>query len=189
MKKSEKIKGKEAAVLRKKKYMQYGIGLTAGIIVVIAIIGFVMLNPATAKAGDTVSVYYTGTLDDGSVFDSNVNGTPLQFVIGKHSVIPGFEDAVIGMAINSEKTVNIPAEKAYGPYRSDLVIVVNRSEFAPGQDLIVGTQYQITNPVDGSTELVKILNVTSSKVTIDENPSLAGQNLTFSIKLAKILNK
>ena len=187
MKKSEKVKGKEAAALRKKKYTQYGIGLAAGIIVVVAVIGFIMLNPATAKTGDTVSVYYTGTLDNGAKFDSNVNGTPLQFVIGKHSVIPGFEDAVIGMALNSEKTVHIPVDKAYGPYRSDLVSVVNRSEFSPGQELIVGQQYQITNPASGAVSLIKILNVTSSTVTIDQNEALAGQNLTFFIKLVRIV--
>jgi len=186
MKKSEKVKGKEAAALRRQKFKMYGIGIAAGIVVVAAIIGFFILSAPVAKAGDTVDVYYTGTLDDGTVFDKNVNGTPLEFVIGRHSVIPGFENAVIGMAVNGEKTVRIPVDQAYGPYRSDLVTVVNRSSFAPDQILIAGEQYQITNPSTGLQRLVKIVNVTSSTVTLDQNPSLAGQNLTFAIKLVKI---
>lgn len=186
MKKSEKVKGKEAAALRRQKFKMYGVGIAAGIIVVAAIIGFFMFTPPVAKAGDTVDVYYTGTLDDGTVFDKDVDGTPLEFVIGKHSVIPGFENAVVGMAVNSEKTVWVPVDQAYGPYRSDLVVVVNRSSFAPDQTLIVGEQYGITNPSTGSQTIVKIVNVTSSTVTLDQNPSLAGQNLTYAIKLVKI---
>ena len=186
MKKSEKVKGKEAAALRRQKFKMYGIGIAAGIIVVAAIIGFFMLNTPVAKSGDTVDVYYTGTLDDGSVFDKDINGTPLEFVIGKHSVMPGLENAVIGMAVNGEKTIRVPVDQAYGPYRSDLVTVVNRSSFAPDQTLIVGEQYQIANPSNGAQSIVKIVNVTSSTVTLDQNSELAGQNLTFAIKLVKI---
>ncbi len=186
MKKSEKVKGKKAVADRRKKFKLYGIGIVAGLLVVAAIIGFFLLSTPVAKMGDTVDVYYTGTLDDGTVFDKDVNGTPLEFVIGRHSVIPGFENAVIGMAVNSEKTVHLLVDEAYGPYRSDLVTVVNRSSFAPDQALIVGEQYEIANPANGAKIQVKIVNVTSSTVTLDQNPPLAGQNLTFAIKLVKI---
>ena len=67
-----------------------------------------------AKTSETVSVYYTGTLDDGTVFDTNVNSTPLSFTLGNGMTIQGFEEAITGMAVNDTKTVKIPPEKAYG---------------------------------------------------------------------------
>lgn len=191
MKKSEKIKGKEAVAARKKKQARYGVIAVAGIIVIIiiAVFGFVLFNPFVAKVGDTVSVYYTGKLDDGSVFDTNVNSTPLVFTLGKGMVIPGFQEAVSGMAVNDEKTVSIPAEKAYGSYNSSLVHILNRSDLPANMTPVVGQFYTIRNTVDGSASVVKIINVTPSTITLDENHELVGRNLTFSIKLVAINKK
>jgi peptidylprolyl isomerase len=188
MKKSEKNKGKEAVAARKKKLVRYGIIGIAGIII-IAVIGFVMFNPSVAKVSDTVTVYYTGTLDDGSVFDTNVNATPLAFTLGKGMVIPGFEEAVTGMAVNEEKTVRIPADKAYGLYNSSLVHVLNRSALPANMTPVVGQFYTIRRTTDGSASMVKITNVTPSTITWDENYALAGKNLTFSIRLVAIDKK
>jgi peptidylprolyl isomerase len=188
MKKSEKIKGKEVVAARKKKLVRYGIIGIAGIII-IAVIGFVMFNPSVAKVSDTVTVYYTGTLDDGSVFDTNVNATPLAFTLGKGMVIPGFEEAVTGMAVNEEKTVRIPADKAYGLYNSSLVHVLNRSALPANMTPVVGQFYTIRRTTDGSASMVKITNVTPSTITWDENYALAGKNLTFSIRLVAIDKK
>lgn len=191
MKKSEKIKGKEAVAARKKRHARYGIIAVAGIIVIIiiAVFGFVLFNPFVAKVGDTVSVYYTGKLDDGSVFDTNVNSTPLVFTLGKGMIIPGFQEAVSGMAVNDEKTVRIPSEKAYGSYNSSLVHIVNRSALPVNMTPVVGQFYTIRNTVDGSASVVKIINVTPSTITLDENHELVGRNLTFSIKLVAINKK
>ncbi len=115
MKKSEKIKGKEAVATRKKKQVRYGI-IAAAAIILVALFGFVMFNPFVAREGDTVKVFYTGSLDDGTVFDTNMNATPLAFTVGKGMVIPGFDEAVIGMGVDDVKTVRIPSEKAYGSY-------------------------------------------------------------------------
>ena len=82
MKKSKKVKEKEAVATRKKVQVRYGVLVTAGIIIVAAL-GFVIFNPLVAKTGGTVSVYYTGTLDDGTVFDTNVYATPLIFILEK----------------------------------------------------------------------------------------------------------
>jgi peptidylprolyl isomerase len=73
-----------------------------------------------AKDGDSVKVHYTGTLEDGTEFDSSIGGEPLSFVLGTGQLIPGFEQAVIGMAVGEKKTVTIPAADAYGPYQDDL---------------------------------------------------------------------
>jgi FKBP-type peptidyl-prolyl cis-trans isomerase 2 len=185
MKRSEKRKGKEKAAARKRGYLRYGIIAAAGV-AAIAIVLFFLLNPAGAKAGDTVSVIYIGTLDNGTVFDSNVNKTPLSFTLGSHTVIPGFEDAVTGMSRDQVKTVHIPADKAYGQYQSDLVRTVNRSLFGPEVTPETGMYYTFSNPADGSTSIVKVTNVTRDTVTIDQNHMLAGQNLTFMIRLIGI---
>jgi peptidylprolyl isomerase len=185
MKKSEKIKGKEAVAARKKKQVQYGIIAAAGIILV-AVLGFVLFNPFVAKTGDTVHVFYTGTLDDGTVFDTNVNATPLAFTIGKGMVLPGFEEAVIGMGVNDVKTVRIPSEKAYGMYNNSLIHIINRSAFPVNVTPVAGQYYAIKSITDGTVSYVKIINITPSKITLDENHELAGQNLSFSIRLAGI---
>ena len=185
MKKSEKLKGKQAVVLKKKKLLQYGLLAGAGVVIV-AILLLVVFNPFVAKAGDTVNIYYTGTLDDGTIFDSNVNGTPLTFTVGKGKVIPGFEEAIIGMAVNNEKTVRIPPEKAYGLYNASFIHVMNRTAFPSNLTPVVGQYYSVRNTIDGSESSVKVINVTDSTITLDANHALAGQNLTFSIRLAAI---
>ncbi len=188
MKKSEKIKGKEAVAARKNKQVQYGIIAAVGIILV-AVLGFVIFNPFVAKTGDTVDVYYTGTLDNGTIFDTNENATPLTFTLGKGMVIPGFDEAVAGMAVNDVKTVWIPSEKAYGSYNSSLIHTVDRSVFPENVTPVSGQYYAIKKITDGSVSYVKIINVTPSTVTFDENNELAGQNLTFSIRLVGLTPK
>jgi peptidylprolyl isomerase len=188
MKKSQKIKGKEAVAARKKMQVRYGILAVVGIII-LAIVGFVIFNPFVAKVGDTVTVYYTGTLDDGSIFDSNVNASPLVFTLGKGMVIPGFDEAVSGMAVNQEKMVRIPSEKAYGSYNSSLVHVLNRSVLPANITPVMGQFLTIRNTLDGTASLVKIINLTPSTITLDANHALVGKDLTFSIKLVAINKK
>ncbi len=185
MKKSEKLKGKQVVALKKKKQLQYGMLAGAGVVIV-AVLLLMVFNPFVAKAGDTVNIYYTGTLDDGTVFDSNVNGTPLTFTVGKGMVIPGFEEAVIGMAVNNEKTVRIPPEKAYGLYNASFIHVINRTAFPSNLTPVVGQYYSVRSTIDGSESSVKVINVTAATITLDANHALAGQNLTFSIRLAAI---
>ena len=74
-----------------------------------------------AKPGDTVKIHYTGTLDDGTQFDSSSGRDPLQFTLGSGQVIPGFEKAVEGMAVGDSKSVNIPPEDAYGLRHEQMV--------------------------------------------------------------------
>jgi peptidylprolyl isomerase len=185
MKKSEKAKGKEREAEKKKKTLQYAIA-GAVIVIVAAVVLFFVLTQGSAKAGDTVSVLYVGTLSNGSVFDSNINKTPLIFKIGAHTVIPGFEEAVIGMTKGQVKTVQIPVDKAYGPYKSELVMTVDRSLFGPETIPEAGMYYVVTNPQDGSQIAIKVVNVTRDTVTIDQNHMLAGQDLTFTIRLIGI---
>ena len=104
-------------------------------------------------------------------------------------VIPGFDEAVAGLAVNDVKTVRIPSEKAYGSYNNSLVHIVNRSAFPANVTPVAGQYYGIQRTSDGTVSYVKIINVTQSTVTLDENHELAGQNLTFSIRLIAINQK
>ena len=188
MKKSEKIKGKEAVAVRKKLRIRYGLLIGAGTVIVV-ILGFIMFNPFIAKTGDTVSVYYTGTLDNGTIFDTNVNTTPLVLTLGKGMVIPGFEEAITGMAVNETRAVTIPPDKAYGFYNSSLVHVLNRSALPANMTPVAGQYYTIRRTTDGAVSLIKIINVTPTTVTWDENNALVGENLTFTLNLVSINQK
>ena len=138
-----------------------------------------------AKEGDTVQVEYTGKLSDGTVFDTTQD-QPMQFTIGEGDIIPGFEDAVKGMEPGESKTTTIPADEAYGERRDDMVLTVNRDQFPQDIDLEAGQRFQIVQP-DGTAFLVTIRDISESKVTLDANHPLAGKDLTFDIKLVKIV--
>jgi len=138
-----------------------------------------------AEDGDSVSVHYTGTLEDGSVFDSSRGGNPLEFVLGAGNMIPGFENAVRGMKIGEVKTVTLSPEEAYGPYREDLIIKFSREELPEDLNPEVGQQLRMTQP-DGRVVLVTVKEVSEIDITLDANHSLAGKELTFEVELVKI---
>ena len=139
-----------------------------------------------AKSGDTVTVHYTGTLEDGTAFDSSEGGEPLEFAIGSGNVIPGFEQAVLGMNPGDSKTVTIPADDAYGPYFEDRVLVVERQQIPSDMPIDIGTQLQIQQE-GGTVVPVIITDITESEVTLDANHPLAGEDLTFKITLVAIV--
>jgi len=140
---------------------------------------------AQAKAGDTVHVHYTGRLNDGTVFDSSDGRDPLKFTLGSGQVIPGFDNAVINMSIGEKKTVEIPVDEAYGPSQDDLVMPVPRNQFPPDIIPEVGQQLQVGSPT-GEMLVVTVTDVKEDIVTLDANPPLAGEDLTFDLELVAI---
>ncbi len=140
---------------------------------------------AQAKQGDTVTVHYTGKLDDGTVFDSSVEREPLEFTLGEGLVIPGFENAVIGMNAGEKKTVDIASEEAYGPYRDELILSVNREQFPEDIQPEVGQSLQVQQP-NGQPVVVTVAAVADEEVKLDANHPLAGKDLTFEIELMDI---
>ena len=138
-----------------------------------------------AAAGDTVSVNYTGSLQDSTVFDSSEGKNPLSFTIGVGQVITGFEDAVIGMKVGETKTVTLTPDQAYGYYRNDMIITIDRSKFSSGSTLTVGQKVQLQNS-SGQTFSAIILEIGSTTVTVDANSELAGKTLIFKIELVSI---
>ncbi|MBE9546103.1 MAG: peptidylprolyl isomerase [Proteobacteria bacterium] len=141
---------------------------------------------AQAKQGDTVKVHYTGKLEDGTVFDSSIDRDPLQFEVGTGQVIPGFEQGVVGMSLSELKTIKVQADEAYGPYREEMVVVVDQNQFPADLNIEVGQQLQVNQSEDQKI-IVTITDVSESGVTLDANHPLAGKDLTFDIRLIEIV--
>lgn len=142
-------------------------------------------SPATAEDGNTVKVHYTGTLEDGSVFDTSVGGEPLEFTLGEGQVITGFDNAVRGMQVGQSKTVTIPVDEAYGQYRDDLVLVVERSQLPQEREPEIGQELYMQQ-ANGSIITVVIIELTETTATLDANHRLVGEDLTFEIELIEI---
>ena len=141
---------------------------------------------AQAKTGDTVRIHYTGKLDDGRVFDSSLEQEPLEFTIGQNQVIPGFEQAVIGMSPGESANISIPADQAYGERQEELVLEIERSEFPDDLKLEINQQLQLNEP-NGEELIVTVTEIFDSSVTLDANHPLAGHNLNFDLQLVEIL--
>src|ERR1700712_5746807 len=97
------------------------------------------------KSGDTVKVHYHGRLLDGSTFDSSQGKDPLEFQVGSGMVIKGFDDGVMGMAIGDKKTLNIPAEEAYGDKNDEMLVEFPKEQFPADMKPEVGMQLNMTN--------------------------------------------
>jgi len=138
-----------------------------------------------AKNGDTVKVHYTGTLEDGSVFDSSKERDPLQFILGKGQLIKGFEEAVIGMSVGETKSVRIPSDEAYGSHREDLLLKFNKSDIPPDIEPKGGLVINLVSP-DGRNLLATITEISGDSITLDANHPLAGKDLTFNIEIVEI---
>ena len=134
---------------------------------------------AAAASGDTVRVHYTGTLDDGSEFDSSRNGEPLTAVLGQGMVIPGFEKALIGMKVGEVSDVHITVDEAYGDRRDDLVVKIDRAKGPEG--LQEGMMVQLSNG-----QPAQVVSLTDDTIEIDVNHPLAGQALNFKLELMEI---
>lgn len=138
-----------------------------------------------AKQGDTAVVHYTGTLADGTVFDSSQGGDPLVFTLGSGQVIPGFEAAVLGLQPGESTTTTIPADQAYGDYQEEMVFSVDRGQLPQGMEPQVGEQYQMRQG-DDQALLVTVADTDDETVTFDANHPLAGKDLTFTIELVRL---
>jgi peptidylprolyl isomerase len=137
-----------------------------------------------AKHGDTVRVKFTGKLDDGEIFDSSDESGLLEFKVGDDEIIPGLEDAVLGMVPGEQRTVTIPADRAYGPHISSRVHQFGRKQFSSHVIPEIGKVLQIRQ-CQGIVR-AKVVAVSESNVTIDMNHPLAGRDLIFDLQLVEI---
>lgn len=140
---------------------------------------------AEAKSGDTVKVHYTGKLDDGTVFQTSIGREPLELIIGEERIIPAFEQAIIGMNPGDSKSIDVPAESAFGPYREDLLRTIDRSQFPTDVEPEVGQRLNMSQG-NGRTIVVTVADLSESSVTLDANHPLAGEDLAFDIQLVEV---
>jgi peptidylprolyl isomerase len=138
-----------------------------------------------AKTGDSVKVHYTGTLDDGTVFDSSVGSEPLAFILGSGEVIEGFEGAILGMQAGESKVVEIPPDEAYGERSEALVQTVERDQVNLGVEPETGMEVEMQT-ADGSSIPLLITAVNDTTITFDANHPLAGERLKFELTLVEI---
>ncbi len=140
---------------------------------------------SVVTAGNKVKIHYTGTFDDGEVFDSSRNVEPLEFEVGAGQVIPGFDNAVLGMAVGETKKVRLLEDEAYGPYNPEMVFEADPSQFEEGMTLEVGQQFQ-TQMEDGTPLLLTVKEIEGEKITLDANHPMAGKVLNFDLEVVSI---
>jgi peptidylprolyl isomerase len=138
-----------------------------------------------ASTGDNVKVHYKGSFDDGTVFDSSLDSDPLEFTIGNCQVIPGFEEAVVGMIKGETKTARITSDKAYGPHNKEMVVVFSRDRLPADLQPSIGQVLRFRRN-DGYIIEVTVIDMSDTNVTFDGNHPLAGKELIFEIQLLEI---
>jgi peptidylprolyl isomerase len=139
-----------------------------------------------AAQGKTVRFHYTGSLADGTVFDSSIEREPLQVKLGAGQVIPGVDQALTGMTPGDDKTVTLAADQAYGPHREELIHQVGRERLSPEMKVEVGDRLEGTDATGKRLHLT-VVAVTDEAVKLDANHPLAGEDLTFELKLLEIV--
>ncbi len=137
------------------------------------------------EKGQKVKIHYTGTLDDGSQFDSSAGRDPLEFEMGAGMVIPGFESGVQDMEVGEKKNIHIPSVEAYGEKRDEMVMEFERTQLPEDLEPEVGMGLQMQGP-QGQPIPVQITAVAEETITIDANHPLAGQNLNFELELVDV---
>ena len=139
----------------------------------------------TAKEGDTLKIEYTGTLDDGQVFDTSVGKEPLTIKLGEKKLIKGFEQALYGMKVGEEKQVSIEPKDAYGERHEQLIQTVPKSSFPEKMELKKGMSLSLKDP-EGHMIIATIADVSEKEVKLDLNHPFAGKKLNFKIKILSI---
>jgi len=135
--------------------------------------------------GNKVKIHYTGTFDDGEIFDSSRDAEPLEFEVGTGQVIPGFDNAVVGMKVGETKQVRLLETEAYGPYNQDMVFDADPDQFEDGLIPEVGQQFQ-TQLEDETPLLLTVMSVKDGKIVLDANHPMAGKTLNFDLEVIEI---
>ncbi len=133
-------------------------------------------------SGSQVSLHYTGTLDDGTVFDTSQDKEPLNFTVGQGQVIPGFENAVMGMNEGEDKEFTVPPEEGYGQHRDEMLLKAAKDELPEGVQ--VGSV--LRSSVNGQEMFFSVVEADGDDFILDGNHPLAGKSLTFAITIVKV---
>lgn len=141
---------------------------------------------AQVKSGDKIKVHYHGKLTSGETFDSSAGREPLEFEVGSGMVIKGFDDGVTGMQVGEKKTINIPAEEAYGPRNPEMIIEMPKDRFPKDMEIEVGTPLGMSDQ-NGQQFQVTVVEIKDDAVMLDANHPLAGEELIFDLELVEIV--
>lgn len=140
-----------------------------------------------SNSGKKVKTHYRGTLDDGTQFDSSYDcGEPIEFTCGAGQMIPGFDAAVVDMALGEKKSVHIPAKDAYGEYNEQAVQKIPANQVPNADQLPVGQTVYFNSPYGPMP--AKVVSVTIDEVVLDMNHELAGKDLNFDIELVEVVD-
>jgi len=137
------------------------------------------------QSGDTVSVHYTGKVENGETFDSSLGRRPLTFTVGCGQIIRGFDEAVIGMIAGEKKTVTISPDKAYGPSRMELMVDIPKNTVPEDMELEKGMMIELIDP-QGNKIPAQVMEILEEVVKMDLNHFLAGKTLVFDIEILTV---
>jgi len=140
-----------------------------------------------AKNGNTVKVNYTGSLDDGTIFDSSVGKNPFQFTIGDGFLMRAFEEEVIGLTEGESKIFQIAAQTDFGLRQDKLVRIIPYEQLPKNLNPEVGMKFQ-TRRYDGQSFIIKIIEVSDDFITVISSHELAGKDLNFEVELVEIVS-
>jgi len=135
-----------------------------------------------AQQGSTVKVHYEAKLQDGTLLESSSGKDPLEFTIGEGKILPGLEEAVVGMAPGEQKTVDLSPDSAYGEHRQELVVEMSREKLPDDVEPEVGQQLQMQSE-QGQSFPVVVTDVSEQQIRLDANHPLAGRSLRFELEL------
>jgi FKBP-type peptidyl-prolyl cis-trans isomerase 2 len=138
------------------------------------------------KNGDKIKVHYHGRLTNGETFDKSEGREPLEFEVGSGMVIKGFDDGVTGMAVGDKKTINIPADEAYGPKNEEMIIDMPKDRFPKDMEIEVGMPLSMSDG-QGQQFQVVVAEVQEEVIILDANHPLAGEDLIFDLELVEII--
>jgi len=141
---------------------------------------------AQARTGDHVKLSYTGKLDDGTIFATSAEANPLEFTLGNGTMLQAIEEAVEGMEMGEMKTVYVPADEAFGPWREELVQEIPKDSLPEDIDLEIGERVWVDQP-GADPVMVSVMDVSDSTVTLDANHPLAGEDLVFDLELVDVI--
>jgi len=139
-----------------------------------------------AKKGDVVKFGYTTKLEDGTLVGTSEGKDPVEVKVGEGNVLRGLDNALEGMEPGESKTVEVPPDEGYGPYREELVLDVPRERVPESIDPQVGKELQVRFS-DGRDSIARVTQVNEARVTLDANHPLAGKSLIVDVHLVEIV--
>jgi len=137
------------------------------------------------RSGDTISVHYTGKVENGEIFDTSSGRRPLTFTVGTGQIIRGFDEAVVGMTTGQKKTVTIPPEQGYGHRQVELIVDIPKDAVPEEMEIEKGMMIELVDP-QGNKMPAEVFEILDELIRMDLNHFLAGKTLVFDIEIVAI---